>query len=164
MINRECLTAAGAARPTFPVRVRRDEGRVALASLPPAVGAVLEEVLLPSDWDELQGLGRIVVGESRARLYVTDHGAPQGRLVLCLRQAGAVRVEGPISPVAGMLFTRTRAAALRVSAWHRAAGRVEEALRWKAFARRLLLARWSSQRDRSVRAASGGLPGFGRRA
>ncbi|MFN1193200.1 hypothetical protein ACK03K_33595 [[Kitasatospora] papulosa] len=33
---------------------------------------VLEDVLLPCTWAELEGLARIVVGQSRARVYVRE--------------------------------------------------------------------------------------------
>ncbi|MFE1335474.1 hypothetical protein [Streptomyces microflavus] len=75
-------------------------------------------------WPELEGIARIAVGESRARVYVRELDAASPLLVLCLRGApGAVRVEGPLFPVAEPLAARARAAALRVAAEHRAADR-----------------------------------------
>ncbi|MFD9237813.1 hypothetical protein ACFWB3_21465 [[Kitasatospora] papulosa] len=75
----------------------------------------------------VEGLARIAVGQSRARVYVREIEAAELLLVLCLRGApGAVQVEGPLAPVAEPLAARTRAAVLRVAAVHRAAGRTEE--------------------------------------
>ncbi|WP_127455069.1 hypothetical protein [Streptomyces sp. B29(2018)] len=111
------------------------------------VRAVLQEVLLPCAWPELERLAGIATGRSRARVYVRGLGeaGPEQLLVLCLRGAGgAVRVEGPLAPVAEVLAARARAAALNVAAVHREAGR-------------------AARRGRSVRAASAGLPTLGRR-
>jgi Shikimate dehydrogenase substrate binding domain len=158
--------AAGQPWPTLRIRVRRaEDGQLVAASTQAAPGAVIEQVLLPSDWDTLVGLGRIAVGESRARLYLTTHGAPEpGQLVLCLRGAeGAVRVQGPLAPIADALGGRVRAAVLRMTALYRAAGRIDEARRWRALGRRMLKARRAARTGRSVRTASGGLPTLGKR-
>ncbi|MFC3350244.1 hypothetical protein ACFOOM_23015 [Streptomyces echinoruber] len=76
---------------------------------------------------------------------------------------GAVRVQGPLALVAEVLAARTRAAALRVAAVHRAAGWGEEARVWRARARRILTTIQATRRGRSVRAASAGLPTLGGR-
>lgn len=158
----------GVSWPVIGVRVRREDGLVWAASWRPAPRAVPEDVLLPCTWAELEGLARIAVGVSRARVYVRDAGGsagPGGPLVLCLRgAAGAVRVEGPLAAVAEELAGRARAAALRVAAVHRAAGRHEQAQVWRARARRMLKDGRSARRGRSVRAASAGLPTLGRRS
>jgi hypothetical protein len=152
--------------PVIGVRVRREDRSPRAASWRPAPRAVLEDVLLPCTWTELEGLAEIAVGLSRARVYVTDLGGaePDRRLVLCLRGApGAVQVEGPLTPVSEVLAARTRAATLRVSAVHREAGRPEEAQLWRARARRILKDGRAARRGRSVRAVSAGLPTLGRR-
>ncbi|MFI8200407.1 hypothetical protein ACIF6K_28440 [Streptomyces sp. NPDC085942] len=85
-------------------------------------------------------------------------------LVLCLRGApGAVRVEGPLAPVAEVPAGRARTAALGIAAVHRAAGQTEQARVWRARARQILKARRSVRRGRSVRTASAGLPSLGHR-
>nr|WP_228873948.1 hypothetical protein [Streptomyces halstedii] len=148
------------------VRVRRETGSqgVGAASWGPGPYVVLEYVLLPCTWAELEGLARIAVGQSRARVYVRELGAPGTLLVLCLRGApGAVRVEGPLSPVAELLAARARAAALGVAAVHRAAGRTGQAQVWRSRARQILKARCFARRGRSVRTASAGLPSLGHR-
>jgi hypothetical protein len=158
---------AGERWPAIGVRVCRQGRRPWSASWRPAPQAVLEEVLLPCTWPELERLAAIAVGTSRARVYVRDLGGAQdgGRLVLCLRgAAGAVRVEGPLAPVGEVLAARVRAAVLRVAAVHRAAGRMEEAQVWRARARRILKEGRGARRGRSVRAASAGLPTLGRRS
>ncbi|RSS36816.1 hypothetical protein EF912_35250 [Streptomyces sp. WAC07061] len=102
---------------------------------------MLEGVLLPCTWPELEGLAQIATGSSRARVFIRDLGGagPDRRLVLCLRGApGAVRVEGPMAAVAEVLAARARAAALRAAAVHRDAGRAEAAQLWRARARGLL--------------------------
>jgi hypothetical protein len=152
--------------PVIGVRVRREDRSPRAASWRPAPRAVLEDVLLPCTWPELEGLAEIAVGLSRARVYVTGlcGAEPDRRLVLCLRGApGAVQVEGPLTPVAEVLAARTRTAALRVSAVHREAGRPEEAQLWRARARRILKDGRAARRGRSVRAVSAGLPTLGRR-
>lgn len=157
---------AGVPWPVIGVRVRREERRPLSASWRPARWTVLEDVLMPCTWPELEGLAEIAVGLSRARVYVRDLGGaePDRRLVLCLRgAAGAVRVEGPLTPVAEVLAARARAAALRVAAVHREADRQAEAQAWRARARRILKDGRAARRGRSVRAASGGLPTLGGR-
>ncbi|MFH9742660.1 hypothetical protein ACH4MA_33855 [Streptomyces roseolus] len=127
---------------------------------------MLQEVLLSCTWPELERLAGIATGASRARVYVRDLGGagPERRLVLCLRGADrAVRVEGPVGPVAEVLVARCRAAALDVAAVHREAGRPQEARLWRARARRILKDGRAARRGRSVRAASAGLPTLGRR-
>jgi hypothetical protein len=156
----------GESWPVIGVRVRREGGRVRAASWRPAPHTVLEDVLLPCLWPELERLAQIATGLTRARVYVTGLGAaePDRRLVLCLRGApGAVRVEGPMAPVAETLTARTRAAVLRVAAVHRDAGRAEEAQLWRTRARRILKDGRAARRGRSVRATSAGLPTLGRR-
>ncbi|MFC8704899.1 hypothetical protein ACFUIV_22310 [Streptomyces anulatus] len=155
----------GGVWPVIAVRVRRETGQGLRAeSWRPAPSAVLVDVLLPCTWPELEGIARIAVGESRARVYVRELDAAGPLLVLCLRGApGAVRVEGPLVPVAEPLAARARAAALRVAAEHRAAGRTEQAQVWRARARQILRARRSARRGRSVRTASAGLPSLGHR-
>ncbi|MFE9620416.1 hypothetical protein [Streptomyces sp. NPDC006384] len=128
---------------------------------------MLQEVLLPSTWPELERLAEIPTGRSRARVYVRDLGeaGPERRLVLCLRGAdGAVRVEGPVGSAAEVLAVRARAAALDVAAVHRAAGRAQEARLWRARARQILKDGRAARRGRSVRAASAGLPTLGHRS
>lgn len=149
------------------VRVRREDRSLRAASWRPAPRAVLEDVLLPCTWPELERLAAIAAGVHRARVYVRDLGAaePDRRLVLCLRGApGAVRVDGPLAPIAGTMAAKTRAAALRVAAVHREAGRPEEAQLWRARARRILKDGRAARRGRSVRSASAGLPTLGRRS
>lgn len=156
---------AGGVWPVIGVRVRRETGRgLRAASWGPGPYAVLEDVVLPCTWPELEGLARIAVGQSRARVYVRELDTAGTLLVLCLRGApGAVRVEGPLSPVAEPLAARARAAALGVAAAHRAAGRAGQAQVWRVRARQILKARRSARRGRSVRTASAGLPSLGRR-
>jgi hypothetical protein len=156
----------GASWPTIGVRVRRAGAGLRAASWRPAPHAVLHEVLLPCTWPELERLAEIAVGASRARVYVRDLGeAGPVRLVLCLRGAdGAVRVDGPLAPVAEVLAARVRAAALDVAAVHRKAGREQEARLWRARARRILKDGRAARRGRSIRAASAGLPTLGRRS
>ncbi len=152
--------------PVIGVRVRREDGRPRAASWRPAPHTVLEDVLLPCMWPELERLAQIATGLTRARVYVTDLGTvePDRRLVLCLRGApGTVQVEGPLTPVAEVLTAQTRAAVLRVAAAHREAGRPEEAQLWRARARRILKDGRAARRGRSVRATSAGLPTLGRR-
>lgn len=156
----------GEAWPVIGVRVRREDRSPRAASWRPAPRAVLEDVLLPCVWPELEGLAQIATGLNRARVYVRDLGGaePDRRLVLCLCGApGAVRVEGPLAPVAEILAARTRAAALRVAAVHREADRPEEAQLWRARARRILKDGRAARRGRSVRAVSAGLPTLGQR-
>ncbi|MER0476773.1 hypothetical protein ABR737_43600 [Streptomyces sp. Edi2] len=155
----------GAPWPVIGVRVRRGDCGPRAASWRPAPRTVLEDVLLPCTWPELERLAEIATGRSRARVYVQDFGAaePERRLVLCLRgAAGAVRVEGPLAPVAELLAARARAAVLRVAAVHREAGRVEDAQVWRGRARGILKDGRAARRGRSVRAASAGLPTLGR--
>ncbi|MDP5315665.1 hypothetical protein [Streptomyces poriferorum] len=155
---------AGGAWPVIGVRVRREGRGLRAASWRPAPYTVLEDVLLPCTWAELEGLARIAVGQSRARVYVRELADAGPLLVLCLRGApGAVQVEGPLAPVAEPLAARTRAAVLRVAAVHRAAGRTGQAQVWRARARQILKARRSARRGRSVRTASAGLPSLGHR-
>ncbi|MFH0246423.1 hypothetical protein ACGRHY_29290 [Streptomyces sp. HK10] len=157
---------AGESWPVIGVRIHREGRRPRSASWRPAPLTVLEEVLLPCTWPELERLAEIAVGLSRARVYVQGlAGAePDGRLVLCLRGApGAVRVDGPLAPVAEVLAARARTAALRVAAVHREAGRQQEAQVWRARARRILKDGRAARRGRSVRAASAGLPTLGGR-
>ncbi|MFF8992613.1 hypothetical protein ACF09H_22290 [Streptomyces sp. NPDC014983] len=152
--------------PAIGVRVRRENVGLRAALWRSAPRAVLQEVLLPCTWPELERLAEIATGRSRARVYVRGLGeaGPEQLLVLCLRGAvGAVRVDGPLAPVADVLATRTRAAALNVAAVHREAGREEEARLWRARARRILKDGRAARRGRSVRAASAGLPSLGRR-
>ncbi|MER8120658.1 hypothetical protein [Streptomyces sp. NPDC094031] len=128
--------------------------------------AVLRELLLPCAWPELERLAEIAAGGSRARVYVRDLGEAGSEefLMLCLRGAGgAVRVYGPLAPVAEVLAARVCAAALDVAAVHREAGREEEARLWRARARRILKDGRAARRGRSIRAASAGLPTLGRR-
>lgn len=109
----------GAPWPVIGVRVRHEDRRPRAASWCPAPLAVPRDVLLPCAWPELEGLAKIAVGLSRARVYVRDlaEDEPDGRLVLCLRGAlGAIQVQGPLAPVADVLAARTRAAMLRVAA------------------------------------------------
>lgn len=156
----------GARWPVIGVRVRREDSAPRAASWRPAPRAVLQDVLLPCTWPELEGLAGIATDGSRARVYVRDLGeaGPQRRLVLCLRGPdGAVRVEGPVGPVTEALAARARAAALNVAAVHREAGRAQEARLWRARARRILKDGRAARRGRSVRAASAGLPTLGRR-
>ncbi|MGC5400721.1 hypothetical protein ACPXCP_33870 [Streptomyces sp. DT20] len=97
-------------------------------------------------------------------MYVRELDAAGPILVLCLRgEPGAVRVEGRLFPVAEPLAARARAAALRVAAEYRAAGRTEQAQVWRARARQILRCRRSARRGRSVRTASAGLPFLGYR-
>ncbi|MFI1225926.1 MULTISPECIES: hypothetical protein [Streptomyces] len=155
---------AGGSWPVIGVRVRRESQRLRAGAWRPAPHMVQEDVLLPCTWAELEGIARIAVGQSRARVYVRElvDGGPL--LVLCLRGApGAVLVEGPLSSLAEPLTARARAAVLGVAAVHRADGRVEEAQVWRALARQILKARRSARRGRSVRTASAGLPSLGRR-
>lgn len=118
---------AGGSWPVIGVQVRREGGQgLRAASWRPAPYAVLEDVLLPCTWPELEGIARIAVGQSRARVYVRELDGTGPLHVLCLRGApGAVRVAGPLFPVAEPLAARARAAVLRVAAVHRAAGRTE---------------------------------------
>ncbi|WP_327216429.1 hypothetical protein [Streptomyces cyaneofuscatus] len=60
--------------PTIGLRVRREGQRPGLgaASWRPAPYTVLEDVLLPCTWAGWRGLARIVVGQSRARVYVRE--------------------------------------------------------------------------------------------
>ncbi|MFE1764062.1 hypothetical protein ACFW81_07580 [Streptomyces angustmyceticus] len=156
----------GAPWPVIGVRVRREDRRPRAASWRPAPRGVLADALLPCTWPELECLAEIAVGLSRARVYVRDLGGvePDQRLVLCLRGApGAVRVEGPLAPAAEVLAARTRAAALRVAAVHREAGRQQEAQVWRTRARQILRDGRAARRGRSVRAASAGLPTLGGR-
>lgn len=156
----------GAPWPVIGVRVRREDHSARAASWRPAPQTVLEDVLLPCTWPELERFAEIATGRSRARVYVRDlDGAdPDQRLVLCLRGApGAVQIEGPLNPVAELLTARTRAAVLRVAAVHREAGRAEQAQLWRARARRLLKGGRAARRGRSVRATSAGLPTLGQR-
>jgi hypothetical protein len=156
----------GAPWPVIGVRIRRQDRRPQAASWRPAPLTVLEEVLLPCMWPELERLAEIAVGLSKAKVYVRDlgEGELERRPVLCLRDAtGAVRVEGPLAPVAEELAARTRTATLRVAAMHREAGRPQEAQLWRARARRILKDGRAARRGRSVRAASAGLPTLGRR-
>ncbi|WEO93017.1 hypothetical protein A6P39_002350 [Streptomyces sp. FXJ1.172] len=156
----------GALWPVIGVRVRREDHSPRAASWRPAPHAVLEDVLLPCTWPELERLAEIATGRSRARVYVRGLGVaePDRRLVLCLRGApGAVRVEGPLAPAAELLTARTRAAMLRTAAVHRQAGRAEEAQLWRARARRILKDGRATCRGRSVRATSAGLPTLGQR-
>ncbi|MFE0857285.1 hypothetical protein [Streptomyces mutabilis] len=155
----------GARWPVIGVRVRREDAGPKAASWRPAPRAVLQEVLLPCTWPELERLAEIATGRSRARVYVRDLGeaGPEQLLVLCLRGAsGAVRVDGPLAPVAEVLTARARAAALDVAAVHREAGRPQEARLWRTRARRILKDGRAVRRGRSVRAASAGLPTLGR--
>lgn len=152
--------------PAVGVRVHREDRCPRAASWRPAPHAVLEDVLLPSTWEELERLAEVAAGLSRARVYVRelDTAGPDRRLVLCLRGApGAVRVQGPLAPVAEVLAARTRTAALRAAAVHRAAGRRPQAQVWSARARRLLRLIQEARRGRSVRTASAGLPTLGGR-
>ncbi|TLQ39172.1 hypothetical protein [Streptomyces marianii] len=152
--------------PVIGVRVRREGQGLRAASWRPAPHAAAEDVLLPSTWPELEGLARIAAGQSRARVYVRvlDDADAGPLLVLCLRGApGAVRVEGPLSPVAETLTARARAAVLRVAAVHREADRAEEAQVWRARGRQILKDRRAARRGRSVRTASAGLPSLGQR-
>lgn len=163
-ISHPALT--GGPWPMIGVRVSREDSSPRAASWQPAPHTVLEDVLLPCTWPELERLAQIATGLSRARVYVTDLGAVESdrRLVLCLRGApGAIRVEGPLAPVVEVLTARTRAAALSVAAIHREAGRPEEAQLWRARARRILKDGRAARRGRSVRATSAGLPTLGRR-
>ncbi|MGW0673151.1 hypothetical protein [Streptomyces sp. NPDC002746] len=155
---------AGASWPVIGVRVRREGHSLRAGFWPPAPHTVLVDVLLPCTWAELEGIARIGVGQSRARVYVRELVDGSPLLVLCLRGSpGAVRIEGQLSPLAEPLTARARAAALGVAAVHRADGRVEEAQVWRALARQILKARRSARRGRSVRTASAGLPSLGRR-
>jgi hypothetical protein len=152
--------------PVIGVRVCREDRSPRAASWRPAPRAVLEDVLLPCMWPELERLAEIATGRSRVRVYVRDLGGadPNRRLVLCLRGApGAVQVQGPLAPVAEVLAARTRTAALRVAAVHREAGRPEEAQAWRARARRMLKDGRAARRGRSVRTTSAGLPTLGQR-
>ncbi|MFK0142714.1 hypothetical protein [Streptomyces murinus] len=156
----------GVSWPAIGVRVHSGEGGPRAASWALAPRAVLREVLLPCTWPELEGLAQIATGTSRARVYVRSLGGAWAEqlLVLCLRGAGgAVRVEGPLDPVAEVLTARVRAAALKVAAVHCAAGREQEARLWRARARQILKDGRAARRGRSVRAASAGLPTLGRR-
>ncbi|MET9871074.1 hypothetical protein ABZZ16_33985 [Streptomyces sp. NPDC006386] len=131
----------GERRPVIGVRVRRSSRSPRAASWRPAPHAVLEDVVLPCTWPELERLAQIATGWARARMYVRDLGGaePDQRLVLCLRGApGAVQVEGPLIPVADTLTARIRDAALRVAAVHRAAGHPQQAQLWRTRARRIL--------------------------
>ncbi|WP_331750684.1 hypothetical protein OG215_36100 (plasmid) [Streptomyces globisporus] len=156
---------AGGVWPVIGVRVRRERGGgLRAASWGPGPSVVLVDVLLPCTWPELEGLARIAVGRSRARVYVRELATPGPLLVLCLRGApGAVRVEGPLSPMAELLAARVRAAVLGVAAVHRGAGRTEQAQAWRSRARQILKARRSARRGGSVRTASAGLPSLGHR-
>lgn len=152
--------------PAVGVRVRREDRLLRAASWTTAPLAVQQDVLLPCTWPELERLAEVAAGQSRARVYVRDLAAagPDGRLVLCLRGApGAVRVQGRLAPGAEVLGARARAAALRVAAVHRAAGRQEDAQLWSARGRRLLRIIQSARRGRSVRTSSAGLPTLGGR-
>ncbi|MEV4191031.1 hypothetical protein [Streptomyces toxytricini] len=150
--------------PVIGVRVRREGHSLRAASWRPAPYAAAEDVLLPCTWPELEGLARIAAGQSRARVYVRGLDDAGPLLVLCLRGApGAVRVDGPLSPVAETLTARARAAVLRVAAVHREAARAEEAQVWRARARQILNDRRAARRGRSVRTASAGLPSLGQR-
>ncbi|MDX3695031.1 hypothetical protein PV726_32775 [Streptomyces europaeiscabiei] len=152
--------------PVIGLWVGREDRSPRAASWRPAPRVVQEDVLLPCTWPELERLAEIATGLNRARVYVRDLGGtePDRRLVLCLRGApGAVRIEGPLAPVAETLAARARAAALRVAAVHREAGRPEEAQAWRARARRILKDGRAARRGRSVRATSAGLPTLGRR-
>ncbi|MGW2588433.1 hypothetical protein ACWCYZ_45620 [Streptomyces virginiae] len=147
--------------PVIGVQVHREDRSLRGASWRPTPQAVLEEVLLPCTGLELERLAQIAMGLSRVRVFVRDFGAadPDRRLVLCLRGAsGAVRVEGPVAPVAEILAARARAAAV-----HRESGRPEEAQAWCARARQILKDGRAARRGRSVRATSAGLPTLGRR-
>ena len=129
--------------------------------------AVLEDVLLPCTWPDLECLADIATGRSRARVYVRglDAADPDRRLVLCLRGApGAVRIEGPLAPVSELLTARTRAVTLHIAAVHREAGRPEQAQLSRAWVRRILKDGRVTRRGRSVRAALAGLPTLGQRA
>ena len=154
--------------PVIGVRIRREDRRLRAASWRPAPHTILEEVLLPCTWPELERLAEIATGLSRTRVYVRDLAAaePDRRPVLCLRGApGAVQVQGPLAAVTEILATRTRTAALRIAAVHREAGRPEEAQAWRALARRMLKDGRAARRGgRSVRATSAGLPTLGRRS
>lgn len=89
---------AGGPWPVIGVRVRREGRTLRAGSWRPAPHAVLEDVLLPCTWPELEGLAQISTGLSRARVFVRDLGGagPDRRLVLCLRGAPwAVRVGQP---------------------------------------------------------------------
>lgn len=152
--------------PVIGVRVRREESRPQAAFWRPAPHTVLEDVLLPSTWPELERLAEIATGRSRARVYVRDLDVadPDRLLALCLRGApGAVRIEGSLTPLAELLAARTRAATLRVAAVHREAGRPEQAQIWRARARRILEDGRTTRRGRSVRTTSAGLPTLGQR-
>ncbi|MFI1312493.1 hypothetical protein ACH4TS_20465 [Streptomyces albidoflavus] len=157
----------GGGWPVAGVWVGSGEAGLRAGSWRPSPYAVLREVLLPCAWPELECLAGIATGSSRARVYVRGLGevGPERLLVLCLRGAGgAVRVEGPLAPVAEVLAARARAAVLNVAAVHREAGRRQEARLWRARGCRILkdgrAARWGW----SVRAASAGLPALGRRS
>ncbi|MET9779378.1 hypothetical protein ABZ023_34960, partial [Streptomyces sp. NPDC006367] len=52
--------------PVIGVRVRREDSGPRAASWRPAPRAVLQEVLLPSTWPELERLAEIPTGRSRA--------------------------------------------------------------------------------------------------
>ncbi|MEV3998984.1 hypothetical protein ACFYPK_28520 [Streptomyces halstedii] len=103
----------GTGWPAIGVRVHRGDTGPRAASWRPVPRAVLREVLLPCRWPELERLAEIATGTSRARVYVRSLGeaGAEQLLVLCLRGAGgAVRVEGPLAPVAEVLAARARAA------------------------------------------------------
>ncbi|MEW1637602.1 hypothetical protein AB0469_26470 [Streptomyces sp. NPDC093801] len=73
------------------------------------------------------------------------------------------RVEGPMAAAAEVLAARARAAALRVAAVHREAGRAEDAQLWRARARGLLKEGRAPRRGRSARGlgrAAGPGPAF----
>ncbi|MDW4912492.1 hypothetical protein [Streptomyces californicus] len=154
---------AGVSWPVIGVRVRREGLSLRAAFWPPAPQTVLVDVLLPCTRAELEGIARIAVGQSRARVYVRELGGGSPLLVLCLRGSpGAVRIEGPTFSLSEPLTAGARAAILGVAAVHRADGRVEEAQFWRVLARQILKARRSARRGRSVRTASAGLPSLGR--
>ncbi|MER6717126.1 hypothetical protein [Streptomyces sp. NPDC000877] len=156
----------GAPWPVIGVRVRREDSSLRAASWQLAPHAVLEDVLLPCTWPELEPLAQIATGLARARVYVTDLGAagPDQPLVLCLRGApGAVQVQGRLTPIAETLTARTRAATLSVAAVHREASRPQLAQLWRARARQILKDGRAARRGRSVRATSAGLPTLGQR-
>ncbi|MBP5896306.1 hypothetical protein [Streptomyces scabiei] len=147
--------------PVIDVRVCREDSSPRAASWRPAPHTALDDVLLSCTWLELERLAGIATGLARAGVYVTGLGAaePDRCLVLCLSGTpDAVQVEGPLTPVAEVVTARTRAAALRVAASHREAGRPQEAQLWRARARRILKDSREARRGRSVRADSAGLP------
>ncbi|WP_078949508.1 hypothetical protein [Streptomyces mutabilis] len=92
----------GARWPVIGVRVHPEDAGPRAASWRPAPRAVLQEVLLPCTWPELERLAEIATGRSRARVYVRDLGeaGPEQLLVLCLLPeaddmlAAALRAQG----------------------------------------------------------------------